>query len=366
MRFLAIFLGTASALFLPLASAHAADVYAESLVTASSNVLTPSSAVGAPDGAYADYRTGDAYLTLDMGEDVTGSLSMTVYLIQYGARYLVTFYDANWDVVTTSGDTIPLSTTLVTAPNDVGAYRYVKVTSVDAEQWRLDGVMATGADAEVPAEETDTEETTDETTEEETPAPSYTAGTLLKTDDSAAVYILGGDGYRHAFPTEREFTSWGLSFDDVEAVDASTLAAYSLGANVTIRPGTHLVKLQTNPKVFAVEPGGVLRWVASESVALQLYGAGWASRVVDVSDAFWGNYTVGEDITATVHPDGSVLTRAGVWYYVADATKATLDDDTIALLRLSEDFVVSANASILDQYIDGTVVSLTEGAQWPY
>lgn len=355
----------------PFAGAHAADVYAESMTSASSNVLTPSNAVGAPDGAYADFRDGGSTVTLDMGQDVSGDLSLTVYLLQFGARYLVTFYDASWDIITTGGDSIPVSTTTVTATNTSGvAYRYVRVASDGAEQWRLDAVMATGQDEATTEEDTPAEEPTEEPTGGDTstepPSPSMLQGTLIKSDAGTAVYILGLDGYRHAFPTEREFISWSLSFDDVETVDDATLAAYSLGGNVTIRPGTYLVKLQTNPKVFAVEPSGILRWVSSESVAIQLYGTDWASRVVDVSDAFWGNYTVGENIETAVHSDGTVLTRSGIRYYVVDATVAELDDEAIATLRLSDDFDAVVNATLLSQYASGVISLLTEGAQWPY
>ena len=34
-------------------------------------------------------------------------------------------------------------------------------------------------------------------------------------------------------------------------------------------------------------------WVESEAIATSLYGSGWASRVVDVPDAFFVNYSVG-------------------------------------------------------------------------
>lgn len=345
----------------PMATVRAADQYASAVVgTSTANLLGSSNALGAPDGAYADFRAASASLTLDMGSDVTGDLSLTVYLLQSGAQFYVSFYNEAWEVVAAGGDSIPIGATLMTAQNTSGLpYRYVKVASLESEQWRLDAVAATTTEAEV---EPIVEEPVDES-----PSASHAAGTLLKTDESSAVYILGSDGSRHAFPTEREFVSWGLSFDDVETVSASALAAYDLGNNVTIRPGTYLVKLQTNPKVFSVEPGGVLRWVATEAVALQLYGGDWSTRVVDVSDAFWGNYTVGTDIDTAVHPDGTVIRRNGTWYYVADASRAALTEDDIATLRLNEDFALEGiNATIVNQYADTVASLLTAGAQWPY
>lgn len=203
--------------------------------------------------------------------------------------------------------------------------------------------------------------------DEVTPPASYTIGTLLKLADSSAVYILGDDGKRHAFPSEIVFSSWNLSFDDVVTVDASAMAAFPLGANVTVRPGTYLVKLQTNPKVYAIEPGGMLRWVASEAVAIQLYGADWADRIIDVSDAFWANYTVGEAIDTTIHPDGTLVLRSGNLYFVSDATKAQLTGDEVATYRFDEAFaVVGVDSSIFSQYLAMDASLILGDSAWPF
>ncbi len=358
-----------AALFTPLSVAYAADPYANSITYVSANVYTSSNAVGAPDGAYADFFDTGAKITLDLGEgeESDGDLTLHLYLLDHGAGYSVEFLSAENVLLATRGATIPLSTTEISVQYDgAGEYRYVRITSTTEGVWRLDAIEVP---EEVVEEEpsTDTEEPAEES-DEDTPSASYTAGTLIKTEDSSAVYILGSDGKRHAFTTETVFASWGLSFDDVVTVDTDAMAAYTLGANVTVRPGTYLVKLQTNPKVFAVEPGGVLRWVASEAVALQLYGADWASHVIDVSDAFWGNYTVGEDIDSAVHPDGTVLTAAnGTTYYVADGSKAELGDTEVAEYRFGEVFTVTGvNNTIISQYLTTEASLLLTGVEWPY
>lgn len=368
MRFLLSFALFFTLVAFPLTPAHAADVFANSMYSSSSNVLTPGNAIGAPDGAYADFRDGGSSIILDLGEgeEGTGDIALNVYLINYGASYYVTLYDADWVDLGSSGDTIAIGSTSVIATYEgTTPYRYVKVASPNSAQWRLDAVEIFAlANPVIEEDATVTEEPTGEGAEP--PAASYTQGTLIKSSDSSAVYILGLDGDRHAFPTEREFTSWALSFDDVETVDDRTIAAYDLGANVTIRPGTYLMKLQTNPKVFAVEPGGVLRWVSTEAVALQLYGADWAKRVVDVSDAFWGNYTVGEDVDSAVHPDGTIIIRDGLHYYVADGSKAYLSDADADTLRFYSDVAVTTNSAIFNQYVDTVASLLTEGMTWPY
>lgn len=113
-----------------------------------------------------------------------------------------------------------------------------------------------------------------------------------------AVYYSGGDGRRHAFPNERTYFSWYADFSGVKTVDAAAMASLPLGANVTYRPGSRLVKFPTVPKVYAVSAGGTLRWVTTEAAAVALYGAGWNAQVDDLSEAFYGDYRFGTDIAA--------------------------------------------------------------------
>jgi len=144
------------------------------------------------------------------------------------------------------------------------------------------------------------------------------AGDLIKMSGLSSVYYLAGDGKRYVFPNESTYFSWYSDFSSVMTIPQSELEGYPLGANVTVRPGTKLIKITTNPNVFAVEPGGVLRKITSEAQAITLFGANWAKRVVDVSDAFWGNYKSGTDLPSGVYPIGTLLKSASapaVVYY---------------------------------------------------
>lgn len=113
-----------------------------------------------------------------------------------------------------------------------------------------------------------------------------------------AVYYVGAGGKRHAFPNSRVFATWYENFDQVKAVTQERLGQYMLGQNVTYRPGSKMVKFTTDPKVYAVGRGGVLRWVKSEEAAIALYGADWNKNVDDIPDAFYLNYTFGTDIAS--------------------------------------------------------------------
>jgi len=144
------------------------------------------------------------------------------------------------------------------------------------------------------------------------------AGDLIKMSGLSSVYYLAGDGKRYVFPNESTYFSWYGDFSSVMTIPQSELEGYPLGANVTVRPGTKLVKITTNPSVYAVEPGGNLRKITSEAQATTLYGANWAKRVIDVSDAFFTNYKIGADLPSGVYPVGSLLKSASapaVVYY---------------------------------------------------
>ncbi len=121
-------------------------------------------------------------------------------------------------------------------------------------------------------------------------------GETEATDPCRAVYFYGSDEKRHAFPNEKVFFTWYEDFDDVIEVTSEFMSNLSLGSNVTYHPGTKMVKFQTVRTVYAVSVLGVLRAIASEDVASDLYGTDWNQQIDDISDAFLGNYDFGEDI----------------------------------------------------------------------
>jgi len=130
-------------------------------------------------------------------------------------------------------------------------------------------------------------------------------------DGLSAVYYLGDDGQRYVFPNTSTYMSWYSDFSGVVTVPSTELQSYPIGGNVTMRPGTNLVKITTDPTVYAVEPGGELRSIVSEENAIDLYGADWASRVVDVPDAFFVNYEKGSALTVGEYPTGTIVQEEG-------------------------------------------------------
>ena len=126
------------------------------------------------------------------------------------------------------------------------------------------------------------------------------------------------DGKRYVFPNESTYFSWYSDFSGVVTIPSSELQSYPLGGNVTMRPGTTLVKITTDPSVYAVEPNGVLRKIQSESQAAALYGSNWNKRIVDIADSFFTNYTIGQVLANGEVPVGSLVKNAdsaAVYYY---------------------------------------------------
>ena len=63
--------------------------------------------------------------------------------------------------------------------------------------------------------------------------------------------------------------------------------------------GTVLVKVESVNKVYVLdEVGGVstLRWISSEDLAEELYGADWADYVIDVPVTAWSHFGIGDDV----------------------------------------------------------------------
>lgn len=127
---------------------------------------------------------------------------------------------------------------------------------------------------------------------------SLSVDTLVKAS-SSAVYYYAADNNRYVFPNAKTYNSWFTDFSGVVTISDEELAQIPLKGNVTYRPGIRMVKIQTNPKVYAVEQGGKLRWIETEALAEELYGQDWYQKIDDVPDAFFVNYQEGEPVATS-------------------------------------------------------------------
>jgi uncharacterized protein YkwD len=164
-------------------------------------------------------------------------------------------------------------------------------------------------------------------------------GSLVKSSISSSVYYLV-DGGRYAFPNEKVFFSWYGDFSSVVTISGSELASYPLTGNVTYRPGLWLIKIQTDPRVYAVSRYGILRWVATEQVASALYGAKWSTKVHDIPDAFFINYKIGTPIgSAQDYSPQTELTIARISQNILGATDTVVVNLLEAMERKTFDLI---------------------------
>jgi plastocyanin len=137
----------------------------------------------------------------------------------------------------------------------------------------------------------------------------FNAGDLIKGSGSA-VYYFAQDGRRYVFPNEKTYFTWYRDFSHIVTIPDEHLYSIPLGrTNITYRPGAKMIKITTDPKVYVVDRGGVLRHVTTEQLARSLYNLNWNDRIDDVADSYFTNYRVGTPIqTATDYNPADVMT----------------------------------------------------------
>jgi hypothetical protein len=197
--------------------------------------------------------------------------------------------------------------------------------------------------------------------EGETPT-SIQVGDLIKSSLSTSVYYYGSDNKRHLFPNEKTYKSWYTDWSNIKTVTVSQLQGISLGHNATVRPGTVLVKIQTDPKVYAVEPNGLLRWVPTEARATTLYGSAWATKIIDVPLVFWVDYSFGSDITTDAHPTGTLVQYTGTTdkYYIQGSERRLISTAGFTANHFQLSHVLSIPTTL--SYTLGTPLTAEETA----
>jgi hypothetical protein len=118
---------------------------------------------------------------------------------------------------------------------------------------------------------------------------AFNSGELIK-GSLSTVYYFASNGKRYVFPNEKTYFTWYQDFSNVKQIPDGQLSTIPLGGNVTYRPGRKMVKITTDPRVYVVDQGGVLRHVGSEQLAQTLYGISWKNQIDDVPDGYFTNY----------------------------------------------------------------------------
>lgn len=125
---------------------------------------------------------------------------------------------------------------------------------------------------------------------------SLEAGDLIRSESLSAVYYYGKDGFRYVFPNDKTYFTWYTDFDSVKWLSDADMGRLQIGGNVTYKPGVKMIKINSDPKTYAVGQNGELHWVTSEEIAITLYGSSWNTKIDDVPDGFFSNYSLDTDI----------------------------------------------------------------------
>ena len=128
-----------------------------------------------------------------------------------------------------------------------------------------------------------------------------------KTLSDTAVYYYASNGKRYVFSNEKVYFSWYPDFSKVKIIPNNQMSLIPIGGNITYRPGSRLVKFQTDPKTYLVTRGGVLRWAKTEAVARGWFGTHWNQHVDDITEAFYVNYTFGQPVESPMDLDIDVV-----------------------------------------------------------
>jgi hypothetical protein len=135
------------------------------------------------------------------------------------------------------------------------------------------------------------------------------AYTLVK-GSNPFVYLYASDGKRYVFTSKDVIKSWFTGFDGgplgdlvnvcntVNELSDVELASITIGGNVTIRPGSYIVKIASDPKLYVVSKGKVLSWLSTPDLAEKLYPGTSAQRIHVVPEAFFVNYYIGLQVSS--------------------------------------------------------------------
>lgn len=185
-------------------------------------------------------------------------------------------------------------------------------------------------------------------------AASWQPGSLIRGVSDSAVYYIGADNKRYVFPNEATYFSWYHDFSGVITLTDEIVTSIPIGSLVTVRPGIRFVNFESDPKVYAVEPGGVLRWIPDENTFLSL---GYRfDQIVTLSDVFQPSYTIGEPLTSVANGSMVKAADSNEIYYIQQNKKCPTSLETMKLNRYFPNHLRVTNPLLLQNLALGDPV----------
>ncbi len=127
------------------------------------------------------------------------------------------------------------------------------------------------------------------------------SGWFVRSEQFSTVYYIDSSYVRHPLWDTQTFFTWADSWDDITWVTDATLATMPLGKPVLPKSGVVLVKLESDPSVYAVDEdtsgNSILRRVPSEEDARALFGSSWQSYVIDIPPTIFPHFGKGSPLT---------------------------------------------------------------------
>ena len=261
-----------------------------------------------PDGSgWSGTWSGDGNLTMTLTH--SPFLCVQSYSIAFiPAQIAATGGESGFTALSnTSTAPIGVTHTFTTMSCSSGSSSSSSTTTEEEEEAVVEEEETTTEDEAVVEEETSDDEITAPSTGEQAYSPVtgeledvsvVTAGDYIKSPYFSTVYYIAEDLTRRPFMDSQTFFTYSDTFDEVSTVTDATLATLDLGSVMLPNSGVVLVKIQSDPKTYAIDEGNNLRWITTEAVANALYGANWNQYIIDIAPTFFTKFGTGADVTA--------------------------------------------------------------------
>lgn len=176
----------------------------------------------------------------------------------------------------------------------------------------------------------------------EIPSQTYPVKSLalVSSQEGGAVYVIDSSLVKRLFPSRQIFDSWFDNFRRLKILSEEDLDSIPEGSPMLGRPGTWLVKVPEDNKVFAVEPGYVLRWIIDEESAQTLFGENWNRRIIDVDQEMFSTYSIAVPLPEGEFPDGIILEGETLRCYIQDNTCRELSENGVLANQLLESYFI--------------------------
>ena len=180
-------------------------------------------------------------------------------------------------------------------------------------------------------------------------------GSLIRIASNSTVYYVGRDGKRYVFPNESTYFSWYHNFDNVQIIGDGELASFPIGNLIPVRPNVRFVRFESEAKVYAVEQGGLLRWVPDEATFARLDFS--FDQVVTLPDVFRSAYTDGPLLNGL--PNGVAVRSGqnGSLYYIHDGVRQPITEEVLRLNRYFSNHIRVVSPEVIAVIPNGPSIS---------